>query len=151
MDFDLKELVRQTFREFVSKEVIEAIIRREILEKFDYNVNNAIHNVAMEYVKEKGGGYIIEKIDEIMNGQVRLDDGWGQVRDAGTFEDYVRKSIRSQLGNSWELEKKVRKAVDEKLEKYCKEVHKTELDALTKKVLTRVAEDFEKEESSGIS
>ncbi len=147
MDFDLKELVRQTVREIASEDAIERIIIQEVREKFNYKIDSAIRDIAMEYVREKSGGYIQEAVDKIMNGRVRLDDGWGNVKEEGTFEEYVRKAIRSQLGNSWELEKKVRKAVDEKLEKYCKEVHKTELDVLTKKVLTRVAEDFERKQA----
>lgn len=146
-NFDVKEIVRQTIRELATEEMIEYQIRSAVKECFNYKINEEIRAAAMEYVHEKGEGYIREKIDEIMNGHVRTDDGWGNVNDHGTFENYVRKAIREKCMDHWNVEREVRKAVDEKLKKFCEEVNYDNIEEASKKVLGRIAAEYAAEEA----
>lgn len=147
MDFDLKELVRQTVLEIANEEMLERIIREEVRERFEYQVNRAIRDAALQYVCDKGDGYIRERIEEVFHGRVMTDDGWGNRKDMGTFEDYVRKTIREKTNNSWDIERKVRNAVDEKLKTYITAYLEGKKENAVDSVLAMVAEDYAKESS----
>lgn len=146
-NFDVKEIVRQTIRELVTEEMIEYQICSTVKKLFDYKINEEIRAVAMEYVREKGEGYIREKIDAIMNGHVQTDNGWGEVKDHGTFENYVRKAIRDKCMSQWNVEREVKKAVDEKLKKFCEEVKCDNIEEASKKVLGRIAAEYAAKEA----
>lgn len=146
-NFDVKEIVRQTIRELVTEEMIEYQIRSAVEECFNYKIKEEIRAAAMEYVHEKGEGYIREKIDEIMNGHVLTDDGWGNVKEHGTFENYVRKAIREKCMSQWNVEREVKKAVDEKLKKFCEEVKCDNIEEASKKVLGRIAAEYAAKEA----
>ena len=146
-NFDLKEIVRQMIRELATEEMIEHQIRSAVDECFNYKIKEEIRTAAMEYVHEKGEGYIREKIDEIMNGHVRTDNGWGQVEDHGTFENFVRKAIREKCMSQWNVEREVKKAVDEKLKKFFEEVKYDNVEEASKKVLGRIAAEYAAKEA----
>ena len=146
-NFDLKEIVRQTIRELVTEEMIEYQIRSAVEECFNYKIKEEIRAAAMEYVHEKGEGYIREKVDEILNGHVRTDDGWGNVKDQGTFENYVRKAIREKCMSQWNVEREVKKAVEEKLKKFCEEVKYDNVEEASIKVLGRIAAEYAAKEA----
>lgn len=141
-NFNLKEIVKQTIRELATEEMIEYQIRSAVKECFNYKINEEIRAAAMEYVHEKGEGYIREKVDEIMNGHVWTDDGWGNVKDHGTFENYVRKAIREKCMSQWNVEREVKKAVDEKIKKFCEEVKCDNIEEASEKVLGRIAAQY---------
>ena len=146
-NFDVKEIVRQTIRELVTEEMIEYQIRSAVEECFNYKIKEEIRAAAMEYVHEKGEGYIREKIDEIMNGHVRTDNGWGQVEEHGTFENFVRKAIREKCMSQWNVEREVKKAVEEKLKKFCEEVKYDNIEEASIKVLGRIAAEYAAKEA----
>ncbi len=145
-EMDTEKMLEEIVKGLIKDEDVERIIRDEVRERFSYSVEKAIHEVAMEFVREKGETWIRQLVDATISGKVRLDDGWGNVKEEGTFEDYVRKSMRSQCISSWNIEKELRKAVDERLKKYCQDVSREHVDDnLASEVLKRLAKDYGEE------
>ena len=143
---DTERMLEEIVRGLIKDEDVEQIIRDEVRNRFSYSVEKSINAVAMEFVREKGDAWIKEEVDKTINGKVRLDDGWGNVREEGTFEDYVRRAMREHCINHWHMEKELRKVVDERLKKYCKEVSDEHVnDNLAGEVLKRLAKDYEEE------
>ena len=131
-------------RELVSEEDIREIIHDEIRSRLNrYEFTEAIRKTAMEIVRENGETWIREKVAETLNGKVRLDDGWGNVKEMGTFEDYVRKSLRDQCMSSWNMERKLREMVDERLKKIAQDIVSRHIkEDLQNEVLEKLAEEY---------
>lgn len=120
---DVKEILRETISDLVSEEEISREIKVAINEKLsEYTMEKAIRDVAIECIHEKGDEWMHEMVERVINGNVRLDDGWGNTENVGTFEDYARKSLRKQCFDQWKLERKLREAVDEKLKKIATDI-----------------------------
>lgn len=120
---DVKEILRETISDLVSEEEISREIKVAINEKLsEYTMEEVIRDVAIECIHEKGDEWMHEMVERVINGNVRLDDGWGNTKNVGTFEDYARKSLREQCFDQWKLERKLREMVDEKLKKIATDI-----------------------------
>lgn len=110
-------------KDLISEEDIRDIIREEIAARLSsYQIEKIVRDALMEYVHEKGESYLRETVEKIVNGPVRLDDGWGNVKEMGSFEDYARKSLRDQCMSQWGMERKLREMVDAKLKKIAQDI-----------------------------
>ena len=110
-------------KDLISEEDIRDIIREEIAARLSsYQIEKIVRDALMEYVHEKGEAYLRETVEKIVNGPVRLDDGWGNVKEMGSFEDYARKSLRDQCMSQWGMERKLREMVDAKLKKIAQDI-----------------------------
>lgn len=122
-------VVRDLIREIISEEDVQKAIRETVSEVVleqitNYTIKEVVREVIMGFVKEKGEAYLRETVETIVNGPVRLDDGWGNVKEMGSFEDYVRKSLHTQCMNQWNMDRKLREAVDGKLKKIAEDIVK---------------------------
>ena len=138
------ELLYEALKDLVSEEQIANTVNRIVVEKMEsYAIEKAIQNTVFEIVKEKADGYIQEQVDEIMHNPVRLDDGWGNIKEEGSFEDYVRRSLRKQCFDQWKLERKLREVVDEKLKNTAKKIVDKHLEEdLVGEVLQKLKEEI---------
>ena len=141
----IKEIIRSMIPESMIKETVDAVVNERVYEILDrYEMQRAIKCSVDQALNEHGNAYIKEIVDGIINGKVRIDDGWGNVTEYGTFEDYCRKSMQKNL-SSWNLERKLRDEVDNKLKAICKKVserHKEE--DLIPEVLSELAAQYDK-------
>ena len=142
---DKRDAFYDIIKELVSADVIRDIVRKEVREKLEtYSMEKAIRDTAMELIYERGDAWIHEMINDVLNGQVRIDDGWGNVKEEGTFEDYVRRALRRQCFDQWNIERKLREAVDEKLKKIAKDIVQRHLqEDLVDEVLGELAGEAE--------
>lgn len=110
-------------KDLISEEDIRDIIREEIAARLSsYQMEKIVRDALMEYVHEKGEAYLRETVEKIVNGPVRLDNGWGDVKTFGSFEDYARKSLNDQCMSQWGMERKLRELVDAKLKKIAQDI-----------------------------
>lgn len=110
-------------RDLIHEEDIREVIQETVVEQVtSYKMEQVVREVLKEFVYEKGETYLRETVEKVVNGPVRLDDGWGNVKEMGSFEDYARKSLRDQCMRQWEMERKLRELVDEKLKKIARDI-----------------------------
>ena len=122
-------VMRDLIRELITEEDVQKAIRETVSEVVleqitSYTIKEVVREVIMGFVQEKGEAYLRETVETIVSQPVRLDDGWGNVKEMGSFEDYVRKSLYSQCMRQWDMERKLREAVDGKLKKIAEDIVK---------------------------
>lgn len=139
----LKDIVKSMISEEDIKNEIHDQVSTQVTDLLgSYEIKNAIHNVAVEMIHEKGEEWIREMVENVINSPVRLDDGWGDVKEMGTFEDFARNSLRRQCLDQWNLERKVRDMVNEKLKKIATDIVSKHLkEDLANEVLGKLAEE----------
>jgi hypothetical protein len=128
----MDENIRALLASVITDEMIKEAVRDVIYEKMsDYNTSCLIREAANDIFKEKATGYMQNLIDEEFKKPVKKDDGWGVVEYYDSFDEFVRKEMKSKLSNNWDF----RREVDRKLEKV--------IDNAKKRVAQKVAEtDF---------
>lgn len=121
-----EEIVREAVKGILSEEKLEEIARGTIsemvYENMRYTFEKTVTQVAREVIEEKGESILEEILKDIMNKPVRIDNGWGDIQEKGSFEDFVRSTLRSRCCNEWDVERKLRNMVDERLKKIAHEV-----------------------------
>ena len=122
-------VMRDLIRELIPEEDVQKAIRETVSEAVleqvtGYTMKTVVREVLMEFVREKGEAYLRETVETIVSQPVRIDDGWGRVKETGSFEDYVRQSLHTQCMNQWGIERKLREAVDGKLKKIAEDIVK---------------------------
>lgn len=147
---DNNELIKALLKELVTEDVLRDVIGRIVLDRLDdlftYNIERGIQERVNALIKQEGDSYIKNAIDGVINGRVRTDDGWGSTKEYGSFEDLVRARISKNLNDGWNVERKVREAVDAKINKLCEQVRKEHVDNMAEQVMERLAEETTKEE-----
>lgn len=138
----LKELIGSLVTEDLLHSAIREIVYEYVDRKFDDYLRKAIAQKIEVEICEKGDDYIRTAIDGVINGKVRIDDGWGNRQEEfGTFEDLVRRRIAKNLSDGWKVEQKVRDAVDANIKRICQEVRKEHVDNMAEQVLERLASE----------
>ena len=139
----LKDIVKSMISEEDIKNEIHDQVSTQVTDFLgSYEIKKAIRDVAVEMIHEKGEEWIREMVENVMNSPVRLDDGWGNVKEMGTFEDFARKSLKSQCFDQWNLERKLRDMVNEKLKKIATDIVSKHLkEDLANEVLGKLAEE----------
>lgn len=139
-----KEFIKSIIRELVTDRMIEECVKDAVEEKieymFDYQVKKSVESKINEIVGEKSDGYIREAVEQVINGKVNVNDGWGRNIVYGSFEDLVRKKIAEKLNDGWNVERKVKDAVDAKIKAICEEVKKNHVDNMAEQVFERLGE-----------
>lgn len=140
---DNNELIKALLKELVTEDMLRDVIGRIVLDRLDdlftYHVKCGIEEQVEKEIRSRSDGYIKEVVDRVIDGMVRVDDGWGNVKEYGSFDDLVRARIAKQLGSSWSVEEKVREAVDAKIKKLCEQVRKEHVDNMAEQVMERLA------------
>lgn len=139
----LKDIVKSMISDDEIKTEIQEQVHDQVMEILSsYEIKKAIHEAAMEMVHEKGEKYLMEAVESVMQSPVRLDDGWGNVAEMGTFEDFARQSLKKQCYDQWHLERKLRDMVNEKLKKIATDIVSKHLkEDLANEVLGKLAEE----------
>lgn len=136
---EVQEVLRDIVREFVNSQDVEEIIRDEVRERYSYEVEKAIRNMAEEYVRERGGQYLRECIDQAINRGVLIDDGLGHTAKYETFDDFVRQKISKELCAGWQLDRKIREAAEKKVKEACQKVVEAGMSEQVKEVVEKLA------------
>lgn len=137
---EVQEMLRDVVREFVTSHDVEEIIRDEVRERYSYEVDNAIRNVAEEYVRERGGQYIQERIDQAINHGVLIDNGWGKTSTYETFDNFVRQKISTELQSSWQIDRRIRETAEKKIKEVCQKVVEAGMSEQVKEVMEELAQ-----------
>lgn len=139
---ETKELLRELVKESINDDFVRDCIRARVNELFSFNIEAEIRNAAEQFVENKASGYIEEEVKTALNNNVRLDDGWGNCKEYGTFEEFVRKKIHEEINKTWKLEEKIRKVTLDKLGKYVKKVVDKRKEEKVDEVLQLIADDI---------
>lgn len=139
------ELLRNIIKEAIDYEFIEECVKAKVAEKFDYELSRAIQNKVVEICNDKANKYIRDAVDNVINGSVRVDDGWGNHEEYGSFEDLVKRHISRNIRDKWGIEREIRNAVDAKLKKYIEVVINRKMDDRVETVLEMLADDIKKD------
>ena len=134
----IKSLLRELITDDVLNECIKAEVARQVDETFEYEFNRRIAKRIDEVIRDKADSYIISAVEQAISGKVRTDDGWGNSKTYGSFEDLVRARIGSKLNDGWNVERKVRDAVDARIKKLCDQVRKEHVDNMAEQVIERL-------------
>lgn len=139
----LKDIVKSMISEEDIKNEIHDQVSTQVTDLLgSYEIKVAIRDVAMEMIHEKGEEWIREMVENVVNSPVRIDDGWGDVKEMGTFEDFAKKSLKKQCFDQWNLERKLRDMVNEKLKKIATDIVGKHLkEDLANEVLGKLAEE----------
>jgi len=140
-----QEFIKSIIKELVTDQMIESCVKDVVDEKieymFDYQVKSSVERKINEVVSDKSDGYIREAVEQVINGKVNVNDGWGSNIVYGSFEDLVRKKIAEKLNDGWNVERKVKDAVDAKIKAICEEVKKNHVDNMAEQVIERLGKE----------
>jgi len=118
-----EELLQDIIAKLIPDDAITAAIDRAVREKMDYHMERAIREEAERITSELGGEYIREKIEDLISKPVRIDDGWGNGEEIGSFEDLIKRRMNDVFRKGqWDFESKLRGIVTDKIKKYCERV-----------------------------
>lgn len=139
---EIKDLLRELVTDDIIKDVVEDCVEERIEHLFNYSVEYAIKQRIHDAISDKVDMYIKPEIDKVLENGVRVDNGWGEAKEYGSFDDYVRNAIYKELKSSWRLDEHVREAVDSKLKKYIEKALKQKYDDRADMVLEDLAKDI---------
>ena len=142
---DTNETIKALLKELISEDEIRNAVRDVVSGRIDYYINESIRNHVNEAIRDRSDDYIKSAVQKVIDGMVRVDDGWGNRADYGSFEDLVRARISKNLNDGWNVERKVRDAVDNKIKRLCDEVRKEHVDNMAEQVIDRLAAQCAKE------
>jgi hypothetical protein len=119
---ETNELLYEAIKSLITEEQIDNAIDAAVRERMNYRISQAIEMEASEIAKEYCDKKIIDVLDSIFGKQVNTDDGFGYARGYKSFEEYVKEYIGKNVRNQYDMERKVRRMVDEKITAICKKV-----------------------------
>ena len=136
---DTHETIKTLLKELISEDEILYAVRTVVSERIDCYLYDETRRLVNEAIRDRSDDYIKAAVQKVIDGMVRVDDGWGSRADYGSFEDLVRARIGKNLNDGWNVERKVRDAVDNKIKKLCEEVRKEHVDNMAEQVIDRLA------------
>ena len=135
------ELLTELLKNLITKEQLENAIRSVIDDIFDYRVKETVEDMAEKLAREKADTYINSAIDEVLNNKTYTSDGF-YTKEYKNFEELVKEQIKTKVTSSgYDLDYKVRRAVDDRITEICKRVQKESVDTLADKVMEELATD----------
>lgn len=136
---DTSEPIKALLKELISEDEILYAVRTVVSERIDRYLYEELHRLVDAAIRDRSDNYINAAVQKVIDGMVRVDDGWGNRAEYGSFEDLVRARIGKHLSEGWNVERKVRDAVDDKIKKLCEEVRKEHVDNMAEQVIDRLA------------
>lgn len=136
----------------IEKELLEKIVRENIENQLkDYDFSNQIGEIFRDILRDKlelkVNKFINEKlkveIQNILNGEIDTDDGWGKREHWDSFEAMFKSKFYEKLNNTWRMKEVIGKIVEERLDKLFKEKTKE----MTEKIQDMVLDEMLKEEN----
>lgn len=113
------------------EQIVETLVKSRIdaLEERDdygyrFSLDDYIRDTAEKLIKQRVEELLAEKEDEIavsivedfLDRKVEVNNGWGERRKYETFADFFAAEVRKRLDDSWEIKRKVEKAVKERVD-----------------------------------
>lgn len=141
MDTSIKDFVKEFITDELIEKAVHERVRDYVADHYSVRFDHAIYNVVETIARERGDEYVREAIEHVINGKVRIDDGWGNTCEMGSFDDLVKRRISKCLNDGWNVQSKVREAVDNKIKKLCEQVRKEHVDNMAEQVIERLAEE----------
>lgn len=145
MKMDTNDIIKGLLKDLISEDEIYHCVQAVVSDRIDRYLRNEIERLVNEAIRDKSDEYIRGSVQKVIDGKVRVDDGWGNHAEYGSFEDLVRARIGKNLNDGWNVERKVREAVDYKIKKLCEEVRKEHVDNMAEQVIDRLAAQCAKE------
>ena len=115
-------MIIEAIKSLITEEQIDNAIRCAVSDKFTYRIDEAIKNEAESIARQYCDKKIEEVLADLFGKSVNLDDGFGGRRGYKTFEEYVRDYVGSECRKQWNMERKVKRMVESRIEEVCKKV-----------------------------
>lgn len=117
-----KDLVLEAMKQLITEEQIDNAIRSVVADQLKYRVERAIKEEAESIAREYCDKKIEDVLKDLFGKKVNLDDGFGGRRGYKTFEEYVRDYVGEQCRKQWNMERNVKKMIEERVSEVCKKV-----------------------------
>lgn len=139
MDQNLRDVLKELLNEALDNDTLYGVVREIVRDNWDYALRKALEEKAAEMVEKYATGYLEEEVKRVMNGSIRIDDGWGNTASFGSFDEFVRQKVAKELTVKWQVEEKIRNIVNPKIEKLVRAVNNNYVEALADQILGDIA------------
>lgn len=117
-----KDLVIEAMKQLITEEQIDNAIRSVVADRLNYRVERAIKEKAESIAREYCDKKIEDVLKDLYGKTVNLDDGFSGRRGYKSFEEFVRDYVGEQCRKQWNMERSVKKMIEERVSEVCKKV-----------------------------
>lgn len=116
-----KDLLKEVVESLVDEETIKDIIEQKVGFLLENYFDNAIRSKAREFANLASKEKIDEMIEKMFLKEIVVEDGWNTTKTYKSFEELVKERIYENT-KTCSIENAIKRAVDEKIKKMCREV-----------------------------
>ena len=117
-----KDLVIEAMKQLITEEQIDNAIRSVVADRLNYRVERAIKEKAESIAREYCDKKIEDVLKDLYGKEVNLDDGFCGRKGYKSFEEFVRDYVGEQCRKQWNMERSVKKMIEERVSEVCKKV-----------------------------
>lgn len=117
-----KDLVLEAMKQLITEEQIDNAIRNVVADQLKYRVERAIKEEAESIAREYCDKKIEDVLKDLFGKEVNLDDGFYGRKGYKSFEEFVRDYVGEQCRKQWNMERNVKKMIEERVSEVCKKV-----------------------------
>ena len=117
-----KDLVIEAMKQLITEEQIDNAIRSVVNDRLNYQVERAIKEKAESIAREYCDKKIEDVLKDLFGKEVILDDGFHGRKEYKSFEEFVRDYVGEQCRKQWNMERSVKKMIEERVSEVCKKV-----------------------------
>ena len=117
-----KDLVIEAMKQLITEEQIDNAIRSVVADRLNYQVERAIKEKAESIAREYCDKKIEDVLKDLYGKEVNLDDGFCGRKGYKSFEEFVRDYVGEQCRKQWNMERSVKKMIEERVSEVCKKV-----------------------------
>ena len=136
----------------MDKDFFEKMVRESI----DNYVENCtfeyqFRDVIREKLSSKADKLITEKLESeiqnVLNGEINTDDGWGKRKHWDSFEDLFKDKFKEKMDKDWDMRRTIEKTIEERID----QLFKARTKEITEKIQNMVLDEMIKEDNKGIT
>lgn len=117
-----KDLVIEAMKQLITEEQIDNAIRSVVDDRLNYQVERAIREKAESIAREYCDKKIEDVLKDLYGNGVIIDDGFYGRKEYKSFEEFVRDYVGEQCRKQWNMERSVKKMIEERISEVCKKV-----------------------------
>jgi len=128
MDIDIKDLIKEAIENID----VSSLVRIEIRELITQQVQKLID--------QKASSLIIGEIQNVLNGKVKTDDGWGKKFEYDSFADLFKKKLLEKMNDSWDIKRNIESIIKSRVDDLFKNEYKSTANFMADRLLKSVTE-----------
>jgi siroheme synthase (precorrin-2 oxidase/ferrochelatase) len=116
--------------DLVKKQIKEMDLESMVVEVIKGLISYETKQILVQIIKNKIDVIIEKEIQAVLNSPLETDNGFGDRKYYGSFDEFFKKTFAERLNKSWEMKQTIERSIRDRVDEHVKQ----NMDSLCKKM-----------------